>query len=566
MRRICVTAVLALVGLAVVGAGSALAAGWKGSKYEYVVVYKKGASLASARLAVRQAGGLLVRENLKVGVATAYSANPNFLANVMSQPSLMGAAHSKPIGFAPMVHPKRGIIERLTARERVNALERVNARAEDRAAAPAAAAEPFAPLLWGNTMIHATDSGSYAIQQGSPDVVVASIDTGVDGSHPDIAPNFDAALSRNFTVDVPLVDGDCSLEPDASCNDPANVDENGHGTHTSGTMAAALNGLGTSGIAPKVTLVNLRAGQDSGYFFLQPSVDALTYAGDNGIDVANMSYFIDPWQFNCAANPADSPAAQLEQRTIIEATNRALNYAYDHGVTLISSLGNSHINMDNPLVDDISPDFPPGAEYHRDIDNSCEDLPTEGDNVISAIALGPSTKKADYSNWGTEDTVLSAPGGWFRDFFGTPLHRTPGNLILSALPLNVGLETGQIDPVTGDPTDAFTLRDCQGSTCAYYQYLQGTSMAGPHIAGVAALIVSGRGHNDSKLGGLTMKPKQVEHWLIKTATDHACPDPPLITYTNEGRPPSFNALCEGTAESNNIWGEGIVDAVAASKK
>ena len=82
-----------------------------------------------------------------------------------------------------------------------------------------------------------------------------------------------------------------------------------------------------------MTLVNLRAGQDSGYFFLQPSVDALTYAGDHGIDVVNMSYYIDPWLFNCAANPADSPEAQLEQRTIIAATNRALDYALRHGVT-----------------------------------------------------------------------------------------------------------------------------------------------------------------------------------------------------------------------------------------
>ena len=75
-----------------------------------------------------------------------------------------------------------------------------------------------------------------------------------------------------------------------------------------------------AGVAPKVDLVNIRAGQDSGFFLLQPSVDALTYAGDAGIDVVNMSYFIDPWLFNCRANPADSPAEQQEQRTIIEAT------------------------------------------------------------------------------------------------------------------------------------------------------------------------------------------------------------------------------------------------------
>jgi subtilisin family serine protease len=105
-------------------------------------------------------------------------------------------------------------------------------------------------------------------------VLVGVLDTGVDGTHPDIAPNFDAALSRNFTVDVPLVDGPCDAEPDPSCNDAANVDENGHGTHVAGEIGAPINGFGMAGVAPNVTLVNLRAGQDSGYFFLQPSVDA----------------------------------------------------------------------------------------------------------------------------------------------------------------------------------------------------------------------------------------------------------------------------------------------------
>ena len=61
--------------------------------------------------------------------------------------------------------------------------------------------------------------------------------------------------------------------------------------------------------------MNIRAGQDSGYFFLQPSVDALTYAADIGVDVVNMSYYIDPWLYNCADNPADSPEEQLEQQT-----------------------------------------------------------------------------------------------------------------------------------------------------------------------------------------------------------------------------------------------------------
>ncbi len=185
-------------------------------------------------------------------------------------------------------------------------------------------AEPLAYLQWDMQMMDATPDGSYDEQRGRRDVLVGIIDTGIDGSHPDIAPNFNRKLSRNFTTDIPLVDGPCEV---ASCVDPADVDDNGHGTHVAGTVAAPINGIGMAGVAPNVTLVNLRAGQDSGYFFLAPTIDAITYAGDNGIDVVNMSFYTDPWLYNCRANPADSPAQQLEQATIIDATQRAVDYA-----------------------------------------------------------------------------------------------------------------------------------------------------------------------------------------------------------------------------------------------
>ena len=181
-------------------------------------------------------------------------------------------------------------------------------------------ADPLAGAQWDMQMIHATTTGSYARQQGSKAVRVGILDTGVDASHPDIAPNFDTRLSRNFTTDDPTIDGACDTDPDQSCDDPATVDEDGHGTHVASTIGAALNGIGIAGVAPKVDIVNLRAGQDSGYFFLGPTLDALTYAGDHGVDVVNMSYYIDPWLYNCAANPADSPAEQREQRLVIAAT------------------------------------------------------------------------------------------------------------------------------------------------------------------------------------------------------------------------------------------------------
>jgi lantibiotic leader peptide-processing serine protease len=95
-------------------------------------------------------------------------------------------------------------------------------------------------------MIGATPEQSYKTQPGSKDVLVGIIDTGVDGSHPDLAPNLVKSLSRNFTTDMPDIDGPCEVE---DCKDPADVDEGGHGTHVAGTVGAALNGIGVAGVA-----------------------------------------------------------------------------------------------------------------------------------------------------------------------------------------------------------------------------------------------------------------------------------------------------------------------------
>ena len=566
MRRALFFALPAAVALVVAALAGATPLRANGGSETYVVLYDANASLESARDAVRAAGGQVLRENLRVGVATVTSSNPDFVTDVAATQAVEGAARNAPIGNAvPALRPKLSPEDLDTLRNAARGTQRSD---KGRHKPKKDRSEPLADLQWGMKLIHATTDGSYDEQRGDKRVLVGILDTGVDGNHPDIAPNFSRKLSRNFTTDIPLVDGPCEEEPDASCSDPADVDENSHGTHVASIVASPINKLGVAGVAPDVTIVNLRAGQDSGFFFLQASLDALTYAGDNGIDVVNMSYFIDPWLYNCTANPADTPEQQLEQRTIIAATQRALDYAHAHGVTLVGAAGNEDTDLgDATKADGQSPNFPPGTNHPRTVDNTCLDLPTEGNNVLSISSIGPTKRKADYSNYGVEQITVAAPGGFFRDdpwnLAMTPAEREAAgipNLILAAYPENVAREAGDLNP-DGTPNTPFVVRDCRKDTCAYYQYIQGTSMASPHAAGVAALIVSE--HGKRRHGDTTLDPATTQRILEQTATDQACPEPRLHSYADKGRGTSFDALCVGTPEFNGFYGHGIIDALAA---
>jgi subtilisin family serine protease len=247
---------------------------------------------------------------------------------------------------------------------------------------------------------------------------------------------------------------------------------------------------------------------------------------------------------------------------------RALNYAHGKGVTMVAALGNEHEDNGAPHDDDSSPNYPLGTTHHRVIDNaSCLSMPVEGPHTIGVSAYGPSGAKADYSSYGLEHISVSAPGGYYRDFVGTPAFQTNENLILSAYPKNVGVAEGMIDATTGEVTPAGVRlgvqKACRGDMCGYYQFLQGTSMATPHATGVAALIVSQYGRFTDR--GATMNPDDVQRVLEGTAAKHECPSPRTVDYTDEGRDSSFTATCQGSKDFNGFYGHGSVDAYAAVK-
>src|SRR4029450_2466250 len=173
--------------------------------------------------------------------------------------------------------------------------------------------------------------------------------------------------------------------------------------------------------------------------------------------------------------------------------------------------GNEHTDLAAATRNDaISPDFPLNTEVTRVVTNDCLDMPAEAPHVMAVSAVGPSGTKSDFSTYGLGKISVAAPGGWFRDFVGTPQFQTPGNLVLSSSPLQVAIDGGRVGR-NGTPTDDFSFRSCdrRGQNCGIYTYLQGTSMASPHVTGLAALVIERFGNGDARRG-FSLDPDTVQ--------------------------------------------------------
>ncbi|PZG15664.1 peptidase S8 and S53 subtilisin kexin sedolisin [Nonomuraea aridisoli] len=506
-------------------------------KGEYLVFYAPG-KRDEAEAAVERAGGTRLSADTRLGYLMARAGGDDFPVDAGADPSVVGVSPDRRIGVAA-------------------GRPAGNAAFPDEGSFIERRGEPLAGRQWDMRMIGAERANAKV--PGTKKVLVGVIDTGVDGKHPDIAPNFNRELSRNFVTDRPkddkgeTLDGPCEV---SGCKDPVDADDDGHGTHVASTIASPINGIGIAGVAPGVQLVNIRAGQDSGFFFLKPSLDALAYAADIGVDVVNMSYFVDPWLFNCTDNSADTRKQQLEQRAIITGIQRAVDYARARGVTIVSALGNGSTDLGRPTVDRQSPGYPKGSEKTRRVDNSCLSVPAESRGVISVSSVGPSGRKAIYSDYGVEQTDVAAPGGDVLDGQGgAKVDRG----ILAAAPERVLRKAGRID-ADGEPKGPDVVKSCKGGTCAYYQYLEGTSMAAPHATGVAAILISRFGKPGR--GGVELAPATVEELLYRTATRKSCPSPREYVYKAYGQ--SVTHACEGDTADNGFYGHGIVNAWKAA--
>jgi subtilisin family serine protease len=462
-----------------------------------MVVYKQSAVPADAAASVLNAGGTLVASYPQIGVVVARSGSPAFAAAIGSDSRVQGA--SSTTGKATRLDPA------------------------DSADSAAAAIEPGAPapgndslsgLQWDMVQIKAPEAR--AINGGSRSVLVGDIDTGLDYTHPDLAANVDDAASANC-VSGAAVPGKVAAN-----------DDNGHGTHTAGTIAAAKNGIGIVGVAPNVRIAGIKAGNAAGFFFPQAVVCAFMWAGQHHVQVTNNSYFTDPWLFNCRNDAG--------QRAIWEAERRAIKFAQQSGTLVVAAEGNQADDLAHPTQDATSPDNT--TPVTRDITNACAVVPTEVPGVIGVTANGNLGFKSFYSSYGLGSADVVAPGG---DSILQLTAAAPNGRVLSTWPASL---------LTVTCLPARRLVDASGAT---YCYQQGTSMASPHAAGVAALIMS---------TGVTL-PNVAAARLQNTADPLACPaDTSIYDFfpaVDNGAP----QVCQGGAGYNSFNGHGQVNALTA---
>jgi subtilisin family serine protease len=489
-------AVLAGITLALLGApATPVHAATTGAVQTYIVTYNVGASSKDAGALIQGAGGQLIYNYQQIGVAIARSDRSDFAANVASGTGVQGAVATAK--FATRVND-----ETLDSGASTDVVD---------LSTPAPGNDNLSGLQWDMIQIHAPEAR--AVNGGSPSVVVGDIDTGIDSTHPDLAPNFDAADSVNCVSGV----------PDSSPG--AWMDDNGHGTHTAGTIAAAKNGIGIVGVAPNVRIAGIKAGNADGFFFPEAVVCAFVWAGTHHVNVTNNSYFADPFLFNCKND--------AEQRAIWQAEARAIRFAQQNGVLVVAAEGNQRDDLAHPTQDQTSPDDT--TPVTRTVHNDCAVIPVEVPGVVGVTADGNLMMKSFYSSFGAGTVQVVAPGG------DSVLQRTaaaPNGRVLSTYPAS---KIGSCLRPVVDPS---------GAT---YCYLQGTSMASPHAAGVAALIES---------MGIT-SPGAVTARLTATADPMRCPTDVTPYAPFPALDGGVAQSCQGGAAYNSWYGHGQINALSA---
>ncbi len=466
MKRRSVLVTLLVV---ILGAISVQAVAAQSALREYIVLSRSETSVASnLRAQIAAAGGVVVRDMSSAGLLVVSSSNPNFK-------SLVSGASA----VVPNI--------------RINWLEPDNVVALDvsnNVANPPSTGDDdfYLDLQWGHDAVNAFEAWEDPLPGRGAGVRVAVLDEGIDRDHPDLAPNLNQALSKSF---VPGEDP--FVQPGLFFN---------HGTHVAGTIAGADNGFGIVGVAPEAELVSVKVlSEFTGSGEFEWVLAGILYAADIRADVINMSLggLLD------SRGECDAPDNCYTAQDVVNyqiAFDRAVKYANRRGSTVIASAGNSAIDFD-------------------DWENRyLVDLPASAKGVVAISALAPENWASDpagadfdmpasYTNGGREFVDFGAPGGDF-DYPGNE------NCTLTILGGPFVRPCWVFDMV-------FSAGTQDGGISRFY-WSAGTSMAAPHAAGVAAIIIGWNGGS--------MRPDLVYAELRRLA-DYVGPS--TTTYFGHGR-------------------------------
>ena len=392
--------------------------------------------LQRALALVPGAGGAALASYPEIGTFFAQSATPSFAPDLAAALRAAGISiHSiGPTRVAPVLYYER--VELPTDKKdeapQSGAAGGLNSmRDETASAAPTETNEEI--FNWGAVAMHAREAEAVNVKRAP--VTVAVVDSGVEDTHPDLEGRVDTSRSVK-----------CSVNGVATQDFYGWRDEFYHGTHVAGIIAANHNDIGIDGIAPESTIVAIQATNDNRLIYPEYVTCAFMWAASHGVDVGNNSYSMDPWVYWSPTDP--------EQAAGLEAATRSIKYAQDKGLAVIAAAGNEGVDIDNPWIDNGSPTDVPTPTKNRAVEGSIR-VPSMLDGVAQVSAVGQaynvkpglSLGRAEFSNYG--HTI---------DF------AAPGDQIYST---------------------ATTLFYRSG-----YAVADGTSMATPHVSGVAALIKS----------------------------------------------------------------------------